>query len=437
MLILLFIGSTPNFAKEAKFINDGNKEAQLGLQVDVEKKVQPTRLKLFLEESDYLTGDWFGARSYLEEHGVDIQGRFAISPFASVQKGKGRASYQNLFDLSTEFDTEKMDLYKGGKFTIGYLAANKGIGPSEYLGTFSEINCYEPQERMSQIGELYYEHSFKDDVFNIKIGRQNAEEDFQNTENSELFSNHSFHVIPNIPMPEFLAPQMGVRAKLRITENVYFQTGIYDGDIKEAASLKGFFTGRNGYISMVETHYLANFKDHEGKYALGGWLGSTGSRGGFEVFEHEKHYGHDYEHEQDSEDNAKKRNYNFGGYFAFEQKLLHAFDDNSGGLTLLGKFGYAPDSINEIPYYCSLCLVWKGITEKRKDDKVGLALAWHQYNNALRAVENRTNEKVVELFYKFKVTNFLSFKPGMQYIMHPGGSGDGSFAFGLRTELVF
>ncbi len=421
LALMLLIFHVPAFAINEE-ISD---EPQFELQTEIDAPTsEPTRLNLFLNESPYLTGDWGGLRSNLEQHGVNIHGAFVTSPMI-LGKGHGetkktKGSYRNLLILGTELDTEKMGLYKGGTLFIQYMAGNVGVNPAGYFGSYSEIDCLAPEKSTNQIAQLYYEHTFKDDLFSLKIGKQNANEDFHNTENGGMFINHSYHISPNIPMPDCITPQMGVRAKLKVLENLYLQTGIYDGDIREGATPKGFFSGENGYVTFAETHYLADFKGYEGKYILGGWLHSAGQHNEFENFK-----------------NEKPEDYNHGGYLALEQKLFHAFEDNSGGLSILGQLSLANKNLNEIPCYCSLCLIWRGITEKRKEDALGIALAWHQYNNSLRHSENKTSEKIVEFFYKFKVTNFLSVKPGFQYIMRPGGDGPGSFALGVRTVLVF
>lgn len=402
-------------------------ELQFELKADTSERTEPeaTRLSSYLQESDYLTGDWLGARTYLEDHGVDIQSSLIMNPMVFGQgRGetrRGKGAYQSVFILSTELDTEKMGLYKGGKFFIEYMAGNKGTSPTDYLGSYSYINAYDPGEKMNQISQLYYEHTFKDDLFSLKIGKQDAGYDFQFLENGTMFLNASYYFIPNSPIPIYPAPQMGARAKLKVTENVYVQAGIYDGETKLGAGPKGFFTGDKGYVTLAETYWLPDFKGYEGKYMVGSWLQSGGSQGGFENLR--------------NPDSVK--NYNHGAYFGFEQKAFHIFEDKSGGLSLFGQFGYAPDDINEVPYYSSLGLVWKGVTKERKEDSIGLALAWHQYSNILKNLENKTGEKVAELFYRFKVTNFLYIQPGIQYIIRPGGNGEGSFALGARTELKF
>ncbi|MBR6126896.1 carbohydrate porin, partial [bacterium] len=128
---------------------------------------------------------------------------------------------------------------------------------------------------------------------------------------------------------------------------------------------------------------------------------------------------------------------NFGLYAEFEQKLTDRFEDKSGGLKVFGQFGYAKSSLNDVPFYGGCGLIFKGITEKRKDDSVGIAFGWHQFNRDLHRLEHRTAEKVIELFYKIKITEFLYIQPDIQYIIKPGGNEKNAFAIGLRSCIVF
>ncbi len=367
--------------------------------------------------SPYALGNFRGLRTGLEEKGINIQSSYMINAFAlsSGAKKSGKGTYQGLYNLSLELDSEKMNLYKGGKFYILYQIGNKGMNSMDFLNSYSDANSYDPTRSINQISELYYEQSFKDDLFNIKIGKQDANMDFQALDTGFEFLNLSFSFIDNTPMPLFPSQQMGVRTRLKLPNEIYVQNGFYDGNLGIGSNPKSFFTGENDYFNMAEIYKLTDFNQKEGKYILGGWI-KTG----------------DYENYK----NIVKHN-NYGFYTGFEQKLINRFEDKSGGLNLFGQFGYAENSINDVPYYGGGGLVFKGITKKRKDDSVGLAFGWHQFNKQLYETENKTAEKVVELFYKIKLTEFLYIQPDFQYIIKPSGNERNGFAIGLRSCIVF
>lgn len=330
-------------------------------------------------------------------------------------KSSAKGTYQGLFNLSGELDTEKLNLYKGGRLYLLYQAGNKGMSSIDFLNSYSDINSYNPTRAISQISELYYEQSFKDDILNIKIGKQDANMDFQALENGFEFLNLSFSFIPNTPMPLFPSQQAGIRARLKLPNDFYIQNGFYDGNLEPSSTPEGFFTGENGYFNITEGYKLTYFNDKPGKYLIGGWI-KTGEY---------KNY----------DGSAGKNNYGF--YGGFEQKFINYFEDKSGGLSIFAQFGYAKERTNDVPYYYGLGLTLKGITKKRKSDSIGIAFSNYRFNSDIRHNENRIAEKVIELFYKIKITDFLYIQPDIQYIIKPNGEGKNSFALGIRSVITF
>jgi len=373
--------------------------------------------KASILDSPYALGNFKGYRTKLEDKGVDIQSSYIIDSF--VMRNRTRKStkgtYQGLYNLSLDLDFGKMEAIKGGKFHILYQVGNRGTSSADFLNSYSDINSYNPIKSINQISELYWEQSIKDDLFNLKIGKQDANMDFQALENGFEFLNLSFSYLDNTPMPLFPSQQMGVRARIKLPNEFYIQNGFYDGNLAIGANPKSFFTGKNHYLNMTEIYKLTNFKGKEGKYLIGDWI-KTGK----------------YESYKD-----KTERNNYGIYAGFEQKLTNWFEDNSGGLSIFGQFGYARTSLNDVPYYGGGGLVFKGIGKKRKGDSIGLAFGWHQFDRQLHKLENRTSEKVVELFYKIKLTEFLYIQPDIQYIIKPSGTDKNAFALGIRSCIVF
>lgn len=371
-----------------------------------------------LVESPYLLGNFKGYREKLENHGINIQSSYMINSFfmKNREKRSSKGTYQGLYNLSGEFDFEKMNLYKGGKVFILYQAANKGTNSMNFLNSFSDINSYDPMQSINQISELYYEQSIKDDLLNIKIGKQDANMDFQALNTGFEFLNLSFSFIPNTPMPLFPSQQMGVRARLKLKDGLYLQNGFYDGNLEAGSNPKSFFTGKNNYFNITEIYKNTNIKGKEGKILSGGWIKT-------------RKYSNFY--------NTNEKRNNYGFYAGFEQKILDWFEDKSGGINVFAQFGYARKDINEVPYYGGIGAVLKGITKKRKEDEIGIGFNWHHFDRELKSLEGRTSEKVIEIFYKIKLTNSIHLQPDVQYIIKPSGTEKNAFAFGIRSVIIF
>lgn len=376
-----------------------------------------TPKKASIMNSPYALGDFKGYRTKLEDMGIDFQSSYIIDSFVmrNQEKHSTKGTYQGLYNLSLDLDFGKMEAIKGGKFHILYQVGNKGTSSADFLNTYSDINSYNPVKSINQISELYYEQSIKDDVFNLKIGKQDANMDFQALDTGFEFLNLSFSYLDNTPMPLFPSQQMGARARIKLPNEFYIQDGFYDGNLTIGANPKSFFTGKNHYLNMTEIYKLTDFKGKEGKYLIGDWI-KTGK--------------------YDSYKDKTERN-NYGIYAGFEQKIVNWFEDNSGGLSMFGQFGYARNSINDVPYYGGGGFVFKGITKKRKNDSIGLAFGWHQFDRQLHRLEHKTSEKVIELFYKIKLTEFLYIQPDIQYIIKPNGTDKNALVFGIRSCITF
>ncbi len=407
VLILLYILILPVFAiEEDVILLDENAEIP-----------KAEKIRGYIQKSPYLLGDYKGLRTKLQEHGIDIQSSYMTNSFVmrSREKRITKGTYQGLYNLSVDLDSEKLNLYKGGKLHVLYQVGNKGLSSPDFLNTYSDMNSYNPMKSINQISELYYEQSIKDDLLNIKFGKQDANVDFQALDTGFEFLNLSFSFIDNTPMPLFPSQQMGVRARIKLPKEIYIQNGFYDGNLKIGATPKSFFTGKNNYLNMTEIYKLTDFKGKEGKYLIGNWI----KTGKYESYK-----------------NSTEHN-NYGFYAGFEQKLTNRFEDKSGGLSIFGQFGYAKNSINDVPYYGGGGLVFKGITSKRKDDSIGIAFGWHQFDKILHKVQNKTAESVIELFYKIKITEFLYIQPDVKYIIKPSGNKKNAFALGLRSCVIF
>ena len=383
----------------------------------IEENEKPDTFSLeVLKEAPYLF-DFNGLRGELEEKGINIQSSYIIDAFVmtNCSKNSKKGTYQGLYNLSVELDTEKMNLYKGGRFYMLYQVGNSGVNSMDYMGTYSDISTYDPTRSINQISELYYEHSFKDDLLNVKVGKQDANMDFQALSTGFNFLNVAFSFVDNTPMPLYPYQQTGARVRVKLPKEIYIQNGFYDGNLSVGANPKSFFTGTNDYFNISEIYKLTNFKGKRGKYLAGSWI-KTGT--------------------YDTFSDSTKRN-NFGIYGGIEQKIIDRFEDKSGGVSLFGQFGYARGGINSVPYYFGLGAVLNGVCKKRKNDSIGIAFGWHQFDKDLKRLEHKTSEKVIEVFYKIQLTKFLYLQPDFQYIIKPGGNMKDSFAIGIRSGINF
>ena len=55
----------------------------------------------------------------------------------------------------------------------------------------------------------------------------------------------------------------------------------------------------------------------------------------------------------------------------------------------------------------------------------------------VQSLEKRYSETAIEAFYKYQLTEFMSIKPDLQYIVNPGGDGRDAIVAGVRLGMSF
>jgi porin len=113
---------------------------------------------------------------------------------------------------------------------------------------------------------------------------------------------------------------------------------------------------------------------------------------------------------------------------------------------------------NAIDNYVQAGLVYKGLFDARSRDDIGFAMARVHVNPAYRKNAEATNQANVvfdydnpsylppqdteysaELYYGVHVTNWLTVRPNLQYIRHPGGVNevDDALIGGIKVQSSF
>lgn len=155
-----------------------------------------------------------------------------------------------------------------------------------------------------------------------------------------------------------------------------------------------------------------------------------------------------------SSGNPATRGGNWGIYLATEQVLWkeHPADNESAqGLGVFGRAGYAPGDRNTLGLYLEGGVTRTGLLPGRDDDVCGVGVAYGQLSRALRDLGADANffnatsaplpdyELVIEAEYQIQVCPGCAVQPGLQYILHPGGSRaiDDALVVSLRTIIDF
>jgi len=407
----------------AKDINAKNEHIipVLDLKGEVEV-IKDSAFQSWLKQ-DKMTGDWKGIRGGLEENGISISGSYMTGVFGKYRGGtvkKNVYRYNGLLSTGIELDTEKMHLIKGGKAFINFNNVHGSGLTNKYVGDYMFFDGADPGRPLTQVTEYWYEQSLLKDKLKIKLGKQDANNDFMALDTGFKFIHSGFSFMPNIPISTYPETGLGAAITVSPTPNTYLKYGWFDGKPNgKTIGLRQITDNDGAFMNITEVGFTHNHKNHPGKALVCLW-NNTGDMDEIVM--------------EDVQGRAFDNNY--GIYTAFEQLLYKEKpDDNKDiqGLSLIGQFGWSPSDRNEMTKYFGVATAYRGLFPKRDNDLVGIGGAFASFSRRL----HKHPENVLELFYKCQICEWFSIQPDFQYINKPFDADRSAIVFGVRTNIDF
>jgi porin len=163
----------------------------------------------------HLTGEWGGARTWLEDHGITLDILYAAEIFANAaqQTSGENSTIAGHLDVALTIETGDLGLWPGGKFYV-LGQTNHGRGINEIVGSTSEVSNIEFAPYV-QLGEFFYEQTLFKEVIMIRLGKQDANREFGTPRFGGNFINNNFGLIPSTPFPSY--PTNGLGATVVVT----------------------------------------------------------------------------------------------------------------------------------------------------------------------------------------------------------------------------
>jgi porin len=374
---------------------------------------------------DHASGDPGGRRTSLDERGVALEALYTGEVFSNLHGGLDSShatEYRGNFDLTLVLDTEALGLWSGGSWVV-YLQNGHGEGISEeYVGDVQILSNIDADD-FTQVSEYWLQQRLFGDAARLKLGKQDANADFCALDGAGDFINSSFGIVPNVPIPTFPDPGLGVAVFLEPAAWLGLGMGVYDGGPNGGTS--GFdtaFDGEGGTFGITEltlrTPALPGIRE-PGVYRIGGWLNTENVD------------------EITGDPGPHTFSGNHGLYVIFDQLLFEEGpgDTDSQGMAAFGQFSWAPGDRNELERYLGAGVIYTGAIRGRDLDMLGLGVAHAVFSDRVRDLDGTTHETVIELFYRAQLTPWLALEPDLQLIVNPGGNGDDSLVLGLRFAI--
>ncbi|MBI3228980.1 MAG: carbohydrate porin [Burkholderiales bacterium] len=109
------------------------------------------------------------------------------------------------------------------------------------------------------------------------------------------------------------------------------------------------------------------------------------------------------------------------------------------GITAFGRYGHSMSGNLRFDRAVTLGLDFNGSYWDRAADGIGIGLGWLRTSRAYADFSgNAKNERVAELYYRFRMSKQFELTPDFQYISRPGGSNEGAIkVLGLRAQINY
>ena len=384
------------------------------------------------DERETLTNGFWGVADKLAEYGIEV-GLGSTNVYQTNTKG-GLGTHQRSGRFSGSYDLEiAADLEKlFGLAGLGLFVHTEGGWPDAegidegMVGSVSGVNADAGGNRTLDVVEVVFEWSLLDDFLTVMVGKMDMAGVFDASEyaNDEAaqFINGALVNNMTIPLPDYC---LGVVVSANLTDSWYLSAGV--GDAQADGRETGFRTALHGedyFIYALETGIGVELDSANGplagNYRAGLW--------------------YDPQPKANSDHSMETRD-DLGLYLSVDQMLTKENDDSedSQGLGLFARCGYADEKRNDIGCFWSVGLQCQGLLDGRDDDLLGLGFAQSIFSDGASDTFSANHESVLELYYSAQIAPWVAVSPSVQYIGNPGGDRDVSNAIvaGVRAQISF
>ncbi|MEM0914246.1 MAG: carbohydrate porin [Planctomycetota bacterium] len=401
------------------------------------------------------TGDWAGLRGDLDDAGLTFGAEYIAEWSGVLDGGVSRSgSFRNLLTADLTFDTEALIGLPGGTAFFQYLHVNAERGGSLDAGDLQVYSNIENDRSLDVIYELWYEQLLLDDRLRIKVGKVDANSEFDFVDVAGDFSNSSAGFSPTIlAFPSYPDPAMSVNVFGALVDSdgidITLGYGFYDG-----AASDGVATGRRGpstffsgdlsdayfHVGQVELGWDDLFPDagvmKDGRLTLGGWYhtgtfekfggGTEDGTAGFFATGEVRVFDPDHGPDVGTPETALQATGRAGG------------DAPPRGLYVFAQYGWADRSVSEVAQHIAGGVVWRGPWAGRSGDSLGVYASLADLSDASGAGFDG-DETAIDAYYRVQLTPAAFVQPELQYVVNPSGDSraDDAFIGSVRVGVAF
>jgi porin len=389
-----------------------------------------------------LLGDMGGLRTTLGDYGITLALQDTENLLGNVSGGlKQGSTMQGVTIATLQIDTQKAFGLAGGTINMSALQIHGQSLSPYYLDDLQTASGTEAEDA-TRLWELWYDQSFANGAFDIKLGQQSIDQEFMVSKYSALFVNAmaGWPMLPCADLyaggPAYPLSSLGIRGLVRPASNLTILAGVFDdnppggafADDPQSADAGGVrFNLNTSALFIAEAQLQVNlFAGPPGTYKLGFWY-DTGSFPDQAVDNQGLSLANP---ESDGIPEMHKGNYSV--YGVVDQTLWQP-KGSTRSLNVFARLMGAPVDQNLISFSANAGLTLTDPLPGRPNDSAGIDFGLAKVSGRAADLDRadalysggfvpvRGTETLIELTYQAQVTPWLQIQPDAQFIVNPGG----------------
>ncbi|MDH0629882.1 carbohydrate porin [Pseudomonas mosselii] len=420
--------------------------------------------EMFAKDSPWMLGDWGGTRSELLEEGYDFTLGYTGEMGSNLHGGYSHdraARYSDQFTFGVNMDLQKILGWQDTEFQLtvterhGDNISNDRINDPR-VGGFTSAQEVWGRGETWRLTQMWIKQKYFDGTLDVKFGRFGEGEDFNSFpcdfQNLAFCGSQVGNWVGGI-WYNWPVSQWALRVRYNLNDALYAQVGVFEQNPSNLESGNGFKlsgSGTQGAVMPIELVWSPRVNGLKGEYRAGYYYSNAKAQ---DVLK-------DSTGAPAAISGAAYRSSSskHGLWLGAQQQVTALASDQSRGLSLFANATVHDKKTNAIDNYVQAGVVYKGPFDARAKDDIGFALARVHVNpgyrknarlinqaNGLDDYDNpgflpvQDTEYSAELYYGIHLADWLTVRPNLQYIRHPGGVSrvDDALIGGLKIQSSF
>ncbi|QXH55563.1 carbohydrate porin [Pseudomonas maumuensis] len=420
--------------------------------------------EMFAKDSKWMLGDWGGTRSELLEKGYDFTLGYTGEMGSNLHGGYSHdraARYSDQFTFGVNMDLQKILGWHDTEVQLtiterhGNNISNDRINDPR-VGGFTSAQEVWGRGQTWRLTQMWVKQKYFDGALDVKFGRFGEGEDFNSFpcdfQNLAFCGSQVGNWVGGI-WYNWPVSQWALRVRYNLNDALYAQVGVFEQNPSNLESGNGFKlsgSGTKGAVMPIELVWSPRVNGLKGEYRAGYYYSNAKAQ---DVLK-------DSNGTPAAISGAAYRSSSskHGLWLGAQQQVTALASDQSRGLSLFANATMHDKKTNAIDNYVQAGVVYKGPFDARAKDDIGFALARVHVNPGYRKnarLSNQVNglddydnpgvlpvqdtEYSAELYYGIHLADWLTVRPNLQYIRHPGGVSrvDDALIGGLKIQSSF